>query len=202
MAMIWHATAQAYGAMGWRVGYFAYPDYDGDDALGSQILKIQDTIPICPSTLSQHVALVSLTHGDEYVRANIDGLAGDLLVSSYPCRAFHSNIYLSFKGRHAHSQLAVMSLMSAEVLFKVNHSIEGSKSLKLDLNMCGRTSMGLRVRLPTLVRHVSVIHKPGLAFKRLCQSLDTSVVFGLQSRNDLLYKHMLDTVTVHPHKTG
>ncbi|MEW5307472.1 MAG: hypothetical protein WDW38_008716 [Sanguina aurantia] len=69
--------SKAYGAMGWRVGYVAYPDYDGDDAAGSQLLKIQDTIPICASTLSQQVALVSLTHGHEYVRANIDGLAGN-----------------------------------------------------------------------------------------------------------------------------
>lgn len=72
--------SQAYGAMGWRVGYIAYPDYDGDDALGSEILKIQDTVPICPSSLSQQVALVSLTSGDEYVRSNIEGLAGMLTV--------------------------------------------------------------------------------------------------------------------------
>lgn len=26
---------------GWRVGYIAYPDLEGDDALGQQILKVQ-----------------------------------------------------------------------------------------------------------------------------------------------------------------
>jgi len=29
--------------MGWRIGYLAYPE-----ALGQQLLKAQDTIPICP----------------------------------------------------------------------------------------------------------------------------------------------------------
>lgn len=30
--------------MGWRVGYIAYPDYEGDNALGLQLLKVQDTV--------------------------------------------------------------------------------------------------------------------------------------------------------------
>jgi hypothetical protein len=35
---------QAYGMMGWRVGYLAYPDFEGDDALGRELLKVQDTV--------------------------------------------------------------------------------------------------------------------------------------------------------------
>ncbi len=31
--------AQAHGAMGWRVGYIAYPDADGSDFLGLQLVK-------------------------------------------------------------------------------------------------------------------------------------------------------------------
>ena len=32
---------QAYGMMGWRTGYIAYPDPDGTDLLGRQFLKTQ-----------------------------------------------------------------------------------------------------------------------------------------------------------------
>lgn len=34
-----HACMQAYGLMGWRVGYIAYPNMDGQDALGQQLRK-------------------------------------------------------------------------------------------------------------------------------------------------------------------
>ena len=30
--------------MGWRVGYLAYPDYDGMDTIGKELLKVQDTV--------------------------------------------------------------------------------------------------------------------------------------------------------------
>jgi hypothetical protein len=36
---------QAYGMMGWRVGYVAYPR--GNPSLASGLLKVQDTIAIC-----------------------------------------------------------------------------------------------------------------------------------------------------------
>ncbi len=43
--------------MGWRVGYIAYPSMPGggggDGFLGAQLLKVQDTIPVCPPQLSQ-----------------------------------------------------------------------------------------------------------------------------------------------------
>ena len=39
------AAAQAFGMMGWRVGYIAYQDRNG---LGDQLLKVQDTIAVRP----------------------------------------------------------------------------------------------------------------------------------------------------------
>lgn len=36
--------------MGWRVGYIAYPE-DGSGALAAQLLKVQDTIPVCGAQL-------------------------------------------------------------------------------------------------------------------------------------------------------
>ena len=50
-----HCCRQAYGMMGWRVGYIAYQGAPGggDGFLGAQLLKVQDTIPVCPPQLSQ-----------------------------------------------------------------------------------------------------------------------------------------------------
>jgi aromatic aminotransferase len=61
--------SKAYGMMGWRVGYIAYVDEqkrveEGEDistwSLGAELLKAQDTIPICPTIISQLVALSAL----------------------------------------------------------------------------------------------------------------------------------------------
>ncbi|GBF95700.1 aspartate aminotransferase [Raphidocelis subcapitata] len=65
--------SKAYGMMGYRVGYIAWPL--AAEGLGAQLLKVQDTIPICPPTLSQHVALAALTGGGDWVRSNIAALA-------------------------------------------------------------------------------------------------------------------------------
>jgi hypothetical protein len=49
-----HLRWQAYGMMGWRCGYIAYPTPEaGAPAdLGAQLTKVQDTIPICASQAS------------------------------------------------------------------------------------------------------------------------------------------------------
>lgn len=60
---------QAFGMMGWRMGYIAYLDTHG---LGDQLLKVQDTIPICPSQLSQYVALGALKAGRSWVGTQIE----------------------------------------------------------------------------------------------------------------------------------
>ena len=36
---------QAHGAMGWRVGYIAYPDHDGSNFLGLQLVKARKAHP-------------------------------------------------------------------------------------------------------------------------------------------------------------
>mmetsp|Transcript_18366 Transcript_18366/g.38400 ORF Transcript_18366/g.38400 Transcript_18366/m.38400 type:complete len:87 (+) Transcript_18366:938-1198(+) len=40
--------SKAYGMMGWRVGYLAYHTGSENADILSQIIKVQDTIPICP----------------------------------------------------------------------------------------------------------------------------------------------------------
>ena len=49
--------------MGWRVGYLAIPR----GPLGLQILKAQDTIPICPAQINQRIALGALQAGSKWV---------------------------------------------------------------------------------------------------------------------------------------
>jgi len=65
--------SKAYGMMGWRIGYLAYPS-----ALAPQLLKVQDTIPICPTQISQHAALGALVAGSEWVQTKVQGLAVNL----------------------------------------------------------------------------------------------------------------------------
>jgi aspartate/methionine/tyrosine aminotransferase len=62
--------SKAYGMMGWRQGYIAYPSTE-NGFLASQLLKVQDTIPICPTQISQEVALGALEAGPDWVAARV-----------------------------------------------------------------------------------------------------------------------------------
>lgn len=64
--------SKAYGMMGWRVGYIAYPTSVPD--LGASLLKAQDTIPICANLLAQRVALSALSEGPDWVRERVKTL--------------------------------------------------------------------------------------------------------------------------------
>ncbi|XP_050232551.1 aromatic aminotransferase ISS1 [Mercurialis annua] len=64
--------SKAYGMMGWRVGYIAYPSSVNEFA--TQLLKIQDNIPICASILSQYLALYSLEMGPDWVADQVKDL--------------------------------------------------------------------------------------------------------------------------------
>ena len=66
--------SKAYGLMGWRIGYLAYPP-----ALAPQLLKVQDTIPICPCQISQHAAIGALTAGHSWVQEHVTNLGPNLL---------------------------------------------------------------------------------------------------------------------------
>uniref|UniRef100_A0A7S0LII8 Aminotransferase class I/classII large domain-containing protein n=1 Tax=Coccolithus braarudii TaxID=221442 RepID=A0A7S0LII8_9EUKA len=62
--------SKAFGMMGWRVGYIAH-----HERLSAPLLKIQDTVIICPSVASQRVAIGALAAGRGWVDANVDSLA-------------------------------------------------------------------------------------------------------------------------------
>lgn len=55
--------SKSYGMSGWRVGYMTFPEQ-----LFEQLLKIQDTILICPSLPSQLLALECLKVGSKYTK--------------------------------------------------------------------------------------------------------------------------------------
>jgi len=64
--------SKAYGMMGWRVGYIAYPK--GVTGMGAQLLKVQDNIPICASIIGQKLALAALQVGPEWVSQKVKKL--------------------------------------------------------------------------------------------------------------------------------
>jgi katanin p60 ATPase-containing subunit A1 len=64
--------SKAYGMMGWRVGYIAYPK--GVTGMGAQLLKVQDNIPICASIIGQKLALAALEAGPEWVLEKVKRL--------------------------------------------------------------------------------------------------------------------------------
>lgn len=64
--------SKAYGMMGWRVGYIAYPSEV--DGFLAQLLKVQDNIPICAPIISQYLALYSLEVGVDWVKNQVQDL--------------------------------------------------------------------------------------------------------------------------------
>ena len=65
-----HSLSKSYGMAGWRIGFLTIPKH-----LEAFILKIQDTVLICPPILSQHLALGALQAGSDYCRSFLPGLA-------------------------------------------------------------------------------------------------------------------------------
>ena len=58
--------------MGWRMGYLAYDESNSD--LAESLLKVQDTIPICPTQISQHMALGALREGAPWIAERVASL--------------------------------------------------------------------------------------------------------------------------------
>jgi aspartate/methionine/tyrosine aminotransferase len=65
-----YSLSKAYGFAGWRVGYMAYPG-----PLEAALTKIQDTVLICPSIVSQVAAAAALGVGRGYCEPYLSELA-------------------------------------------------------------------------------------------------------------------------------
>ncbi len=79
MLSVWNDRLymQAFGMMGWRVGYLAFPQ---DSKVGLELLKAQDTIPICATQLSQQVALGALQAGRPWVKQKLTSVINNRFV--------------------------------------------------------------------------------------------------------------------------
>jgi aspartate/methionine/tyrosine aminotransferase len=64
------SLSKAYGFAGWRIGYVAYPQ-----ELSAAMLKIQDTILICPTIVAQIAAAAALDVGRPYCEPQVRELA-------------------------------------------------------------------------------------------------------------------------------
>ena len=61
-----YSMSKTYGMAGWRIGYMVIPV-----ELSEAVMKIQDTILICPPVASQQLALAALNAGSSYCRARV-----------------------------------------------------------------------------------------------------------------------------------
>ena len=66
------SLSKAYALAGYRCGYIAIPRQA--DGLYDQMMKVQDTIPIAPSRISQIAALGALRAGKDWVKEKIETL--------------------------------------------------------------------------------------------------------------------------------
>jgi aspartate/methionine/tyrosine aminotransferase len=65
-----YSLSKAYGFAGWRVGYMVYPT-----ALADAIMKVQDTVLVCPPVISQIAATAAMEVGPAYCRQHLHALA-------------------------------------------------------------------------------------------------------------------------------
>ena len=65
------SLSKAYGFASWRVGYMAFPA-----RFDTAMRKIQDTVLICPTVISQHVAAGALEQGAAYARGYLEEMSG------------------------------------------------------------------------------------------------------------------------------
>jgi aspartate/methionine/tyrosine aminotransferase len=65
-----YSMSKAYGFASWRIGWAVYPA-----ALEPAMIKIQDTIVICPPAISQMAAIGALTAGRAWVSGHVRALA-------------------------------------------------------------------------------------------------------------------------------
>ncbi len=65
-----YSLSKAYGFASWRIGYMVIPEH-----LLSEVMKIQDTILICPPVISQYAALGALQAGVGYCKEKISAIA-------------------------------------------------------------------------------------------------------------------------------
>src|SRR5262252_733677 len=64
------SLSKAYGFAGWRIGYMAFPA-----PLADAIMKVQDTVLVCPPVISQIAAVAAMGVGPAYCRRQLTALS-------------------------------------------------------------------------------------------------------------------------------
>ena len=65
-----YSLSKTYGMAGWRIGYMSYPE-----PLAAAMVKVQDTVLICPPVISQVTAAAAMEAGPAYCRQHVAALA-------------------------------------------------------------------------------------------------------------------------------
>lgn len=65
-----YSLSKAYGFAGWRIGYLAYPEH-----LAAALAKVQDTVLVCATMISQVAAIAALDVGRSYCEPHVRELA-------------------------------------------------------------------------------------------------------------------------------
>jgi aspartate/methionine/tyrosine aminotransferase len=65
-----YSLSKAYGFAGWRIGYMVYPE-----AIADAVMKVQDTVLVCPPVISQAAAVAAMRVGPSYCRGFMRELA-------------------------------------------------------------------------------------------------------------------------------
>jgi aspartate/methionine/tyrosine aminotransferase len=65
-----YSLSKAYGFAGWRIGYMVYPT-----AIADAVMKVQDTVLVCPPVISQIAAVAAMEVGPAYCRQHLRALA-------------------------------------------------------------------------------------------------------------------------------
>ncbi|HEX7139655.1 MAG TPA: pyridoxal phosphate-dependent aminotransferase [Vicinamibacterales bacterium] len=64
------SLSKSHGLAGWRIGYMAYPE-----GLAESIAKVQDTVLVCPTVISQVAGAAAMEIGASYTRGFLPALA-------------------------------------------------------------------------------------------------------------------------------
>jgi aspartate/methionine/tyrosine aminotransferase len=65
-----YSLSKTYGFAGWRIGYMVYPE-----RLADAIMKVQDTVLVCPPVISQIAAVAAMEVGPAYCRTYLHAFA-------------------------------------------------------------------------------------------------------------------------------
>eukprot|EP00941_MAST-03F_sp_MAST-3F-sp1_P002386 g2386.t1 len=166
--------SKAFGLMGWRVGYLAW----SSKSLKAELMKIQDTIPICPTRISQRAAYVAtVSAGRNWVRQKVQDLTANrdaLLEALEPLGS--ENIFGGDGAIYLLVKLPNEREISTSVLSELNVDEKSDEfDVKVVQWLARKHSVvvipGSACGAPGSIRVAFANHKPGEIFLEACERL-------------------------------